>query len=63
MKRDDDVSNLEALERAIASWNRGDLAQYLRLYSVDVVLHGYTEHMPFIQVPSIQALLETYRAG
>ena len=38
---DDDVSNREALERAIASWNRGDLSQYLRLYSDDIVVHGY----------------------
>lgn len=41
MRRDDEVSNREALARAIDSWNRGDLTQYLRLYSDDVVIHGY----------------------
>ena len=48
MKRDDEVSNRETLERAIAAWNRGDLAQYLRLYSDDVVLHGYADLDPGI---------------
>lgn len=48
MKRDDDVSNRDALERAIASWNDGDLAQYLRLYCDDVVLHGYVGVEPGI---------------
>lgn len=48
MQRDDGVSNREALERAVASWNRGDLAQYLRLYGDDVVLHGYTGVEPGI---------------
>ena len=48
MKRNDDVSNRETLERAIASWNRGDWAQYLRLYSDDVVLHGYADLEPGI---------------
>lgn len=35
------MSHREILERAIAAWNRGDLTEYLRLYSDDVVLHGY----------------------
>ena len=48
MKRDNDVSNREVLERAIAAWNGGDLAQYLRLYSDDVVLHGYAGVEPGI---------------
>jgi predicted ester cyclase len=47
MKRDE-LSNQEVLERAIDSWNRGDLAQYLRLYSDDVVLHGYAGVEPGI---------------
>jgi steroid delta-isomerase-like uncharacterized protein len=42
------VSNRERLERAIASWNRGDLTQYLRLYSDDVVIHGYAGLEPGI---------------
>lgn len=33
--------NQQALQHALESWNHGDLAQYLRLYSDDVVLHGY----------------------
>jgi steroid delta-isomerase-like uncharacterized protein len=37
----DDVSNRTILERAIAAWNRGDLAEYLQLYSDDIVIHGY----------------------
>lgn len=41
MHSDSDASNRDALERAISSWNRGDLNQYLRLYSGDVALHGY----------------------
>jgi steroid delta-isomerase-like uncharacterized protein len=48
MKRDNDVSNREGLGRAVASWNRGDLSQYLRLYSADVVLHGYADLEPGI---------------
>ena len=48
MQRDNDVSNREILDRAITSWNRGDLAQYLRLYSDDVVLHGYADLEPGI---------------
>ncbi len=40
------MSNREILERAIAAWNRGDLAQYLRLYSDDVVIHGYAGLQP-----------------
>jgi predicted ester cyclase len=46
VRRDGDRSNREVLERAIASWNRGDLAQYLRLYSDAVVLHGYADVKP-----------------
>jgi predicted ester cyclase len=45
MNRNDEA-NREVLERAIASWNRGDLAQYLRLYSDGVVLHGYADVEP-----------------
>ncbi|MGE0363994.1 MAG: ester cyclase [Vicinamibacterales bacterium] len=41
MSTDSETPNQQTLERAIASWNRGDLTQYLRLYSEDVVLHGY----------------------
>ena len=48
MQPDNDVSNREILDRAIISWNRGDLAQYLRLYSNDVVLHGYAALEPGI---------------
>jgi steroid delta-isomerase-like uncharacterized protein len=33
--------NRQAVEQAVAQWNRGDLATYLRLYADDVVLHGY----------------------
>lgn len=38
-----DVAALNRLsvQHAIDHWNRGDLEQYLRLYSDDVVLHGY----------------------
>lgn len=45
---DNSESNREVLERAIASWNRGNLEQYLRLYSDDVVLHGYAGVEPGI---------------
>lgn len=31
----------EALEEAIAAWNRGDLDSYLELYDDEVSLHGY----------------------
>lgn len=48
MQRDNDVSNREALVQAIGAWNRGDLAQYLRLYSDDVVIHGYAGLEPGI---------------
>jgi steroid delta-isomerase-like uncharacterized protein len=48
MQRDPDIANREALDRAIVAWNRGDLTQYLRLYSEDVVLHGYAGVEPGI---------------
>jgi predicted ester cyclase len=31
----------EALNRAVESWNAGDLDGYLRLYREDIRLHGY----------------------
>jgi len=43
---DNQMSNLHALERAIASWNGGDLSRYLTLYSDDVVVHGYADLEP-----------------
>lgn len=41
MQTDAAAFNRQAVEQAIDHWNRGDLANYLRLYSDDVVLHGY----------------------
>ncbi len=41
MQTDAEALNRQAVQQAIDHWNRGDLAQYLRLYSDDVVLHGY----------------------
>lgn len=41
MQADTAVLNQQAVQHAIDHWNRGDLAQYLRLYGDDVVLHGY----------------------
>ena len=35
--------NRTTFDRAIASWNSGDLDGYLRLYDPGVVLHGYSE--------------------
>ena len=35
-----ETENAQALERAVAAWNRGDLNVYLDLYDADVVLHG-----------------------
>jgi predicted ester cyclase len=34
--------NKAALERAIASWNSGDLSGYLELYDPEIRLHGYS---------------------
>jgi steroid delta-isomerase-like uncharacterized protein len=34
--------NRGAIEQALDYWNRGNLPEYLELYSQDVVLHGYT---------------------
>lgn len=48
MQSDNDVSNRQILERALTAWNRGDLAQYLGLYSDDVVIHGYADLEPGI---------------
>jgi len=41
MNTDQATLNRRAVEQAIDNWNRGHLAEYLRLYSDDVVLHGY----------------------
>jgi steroid delta-isomerase-like uncharacterized protein len=41
MSTDFKESNQRAVERAIDDWNRGNLPEYLQLYSEDVVLHGY----------------------
>lgn len=38
--------SIAALERARQCWNIGDLEGYLRLYSPDVVLHGYAGVTP-----------------
>jgi predicted ester cyclase len=35
------MSAREALNRAVESWNAGDLDGYLRLYRDDIRLHGY----------------------
>lgn len=32
----------DALEKAVAAWNRGDLDAYLELYDPEIRLHGYT---------------------
>jgi steroid delta-isomerase-like uncharacterized protein len=36
------TANMDRLNRAIASWNAGDLDGYLTLYGDDIRLHGYT---------------------
>lgn len=36
-----DRANRIVVEDALAAWNRGDLEAYLRLYSDDVIIHGY----------------------
>jgi steroid delta-isomerase-like uncharacterized protein len=41
MQMETELLNRRAVEQAIDHWNRGDLARYLRLYTDDVVLHGY----------------------
>ena len=41
MRTNSETSNQRAIEQAIDHWNRGNLAEYLRLYGADVVLHGY----------------------
>jgi steroid delta-isomerase-like uncharacterized protein len=41
--------NRRAVAQAIDNWNRGDLLEYLRLYSDDVVLHGYAGVEPGLQ--------------
>lgn len=42
-KREADMnSDIDRLNRAIASWNAGDLDGYLTLYGDDIRLHGYT---------------------
>jgi steroid delta-isomerase-like uncharacterized protein len=33
--------NQAVVREAIDQWNRGDLAQYLRLYADNIVIHGY----------------------
>jgi predicted ester cyclase len=35
-------ANREALNRALAGWNAGDLERYLDLYDERIKLHGYT---------------------
>jgi steroid delta-isomerase-like uncharacterized protein len=39
---DVEALNRGAVERALEYWNRGNLPDYLGLYSEDVVLHGYS---------------------
>lgn len=41
MATDSEAFNQQVLHEAIDHWNHGDLAQYLRLYANDVVIHGY----------------------
>lgn len=40
------VDNLEALQRAIDQWNRGNLDGYLELYAPEIVLHSVPPGFP-----------------
>ena len=41
MQNELEALNRQTVQQAVDCWNRGDLADYLKLYSDDVVLHGY----------------------
>lgn len=41
-----ELLNRQAVEQAVDQWNLGALEMCVRLYSDDVVLHGYAELEP-----------------
>jgi steroid delta-isomerase-like uncharacterized protein len=49
VQADAETLNRRAVQQAVDHWNRGDLDQYLRLYSDDVVLHVYAGLEPGLE--------------